>query len=70
MRPLGRAIDAVAMSCGWPPEQARLKRSEIPVRAATSIEALADRWQKKAFELAAVHPGKPWATPFTSTTGW
>ncbi len=69
-RPLVRADEAAAMSCGWPPEQARLNRSWMPGSVALCSEALAERWQKKALLLGAVHPGKLRATPVTSTTGW
>src|ERR687893_339241 len=41
----------------------------MPGRLALLSEAFADRWQKNALLLAAVQPGKPWATPLTSATG-
>ena len=45
-RPLARALDGLAMSCGRPPEQDRLNRCWMPLSPARSSEALADRWQK------------------------
>jgi hypothetical protein len=47
-----------------------LNRAWIPGRLACRIEALAERWQKKALLFGADQPGKPCAVPLTSTTGW
>ena len=49
------------MSCGWPPEQARLNRSWMPGSVAWCSEAFAERWQKKALLFGADQPGKPCA---------
>ncbi len=46
VRPAGRALEALAMSAGCAPEQARLTRFVMPGSDATWIEALAERWQK------------------------
>lgn len=45
-RPLVRVAEALAMSYGWPPEQARLNRAEMPGRSAWNSEAFGERWQK------------------------
>ena len=63
VRPFSRFAEGFAMSCGWPPEQARLKRSWMPARSACSSEEWAERWQKKALLLGADQPGNPCAHP-------
>ena len=68
MRPLVRVFDAAAMSCGWPPEHARLNRAWMPGSDAWKIEALAERWQKNALLLGADQPGKPCAAAENGAT--
>ncbi len=43
VRPFSRLAEAFTMSWGWPPEQARLNRSWIPLRVALNRDALGDR---------------------------
>jgi hypothetical protein len=70
VRPFSRFAEGFAMSCGWPPEQARLNRSWMPARSACRSEDRDERWQKNALAFGASQPGNPCATPSMSATGW